>query len=96
MKKPAVYILANKKNGTLYIGITSNLIKRIYEHKNHVIEGFTTRYNCTRLVFYEVHDTLEGAIMREKQIKAGSRNKKLKLIESMNLEWNDLYESILD
>lgn len=76
MKHPAVYILTNKKNGTLYVGVTSDLIKRVYEHKNHRIEGFTKKYNCTMLVFFENHNTLESAIMREKQIKAGSRIKK--------------------
>ncbi|BFD46450.1 MAG: GIY-YIG nuclease family protein [Rickettsia endosymbiont of Sergentomyia squamirostris] len=95
MKQPTVYIMTNKKNGTLYVGITSNLVKRVYEHKNSMIKGFTSRYNCILLVFYEILDTMNAAIVREKQIKAGSRAKKLQLIEIMNLGWHDLYENIV-
>jgi putative endonuclease len=94
-KEPAVYIIASKKNGTIYTGVTSNLPKRIYEHKQNLVEGFTKKYGCKILVFYEGHETMESAILREKQIKAGSRKKKLKLIEDMNFEWRDLYEEIL-
>jgi predicted GIY-YIG superfamily endonuclease len=96
MKKfPAVYIMANKKNGTLYTGVTSNLIQRIYQHKNELIEGFTQRYNCKYLVYYELYQDMMNAIAREKQIKAGSRKKKIMLIESINSEWLDLYSSLL-
>ncbi|WP_425362233.1 GIY-YIG nuclease family protein [Candidatus Tisiphia endosymbiont of Mystacides longicornis] len=95
MKQPAVYIMANKKNGTLYTGVTSNLIKRVYEHKHGIIAGFTSKYKCNDLVFYEVLETMDTAIAREKQIKAGSRAKKIKLITIMNPEWRDLYEDIV-
>ena len=86
-----VYIMASKRNGTLYIGITSNLIKRVYEHKNNFIAGFTKKYNCHTLVYYELHNESYVAIAREKQIKGWLRIKKLKLIENMNPNWNDLY-----
>jgi putative endonuclease len=95
MKKPAVYIMANQKNGVLYTGVTSDLVKRVYEHKQSVIDGFTKKYQCKMLVFYEVHVTMEAAITREKQIKGGSRSKKLILINVTNPEWRDLYEEIL-
>jgi len=94
-KQPAVYILANQRNGTLYTGVTSNLIKRVWEHKSDLVEGFTRRYAVHMLVYYELADTMDAAITKEKQIKAGSRAKKLQLIESMNAEWKDLYDSIL-
>lgn len=94
-KQPAVYILTNKRNGTLYTGVTSDLKKRIYQHKNNITEGFTSKYGCNLLVFYELHQTMPAAITREKQIKGGSRNKKLALIEDQNPEWQDLYEDIL-
>jgi putative endonuclease len=90
MKQPAIYIMANKRNGTLYTGVTSNLEKRNYEHKNNLIPGFSSKYVCKILVYYEIHETMESAIFREKQLKSGSRNKKLKLIESSNPEWKDL------
>jgi predicted GIY-YIG superfamily endonuclease len=91
MKIPAVYIMASKQNGTLYTGVTSNLQKRIYEHKESILEGFTRQYDCSLLVFYEIHPTMESAITREKQIKAGSRKRKLELIERLNPGWRDLY-----
>lgn len=94
-KQPAVYILANRRNGTLYTGVTSNLVKRLWEHKSDLVEGFTRRYAVHMLVYYELAETMEAAIAREKQIKAGSRAKKIQLIEAMNIEWNDLYGSIL-
>ena len=94
MKQPAVYIMANKRNGTLYTGVTSNLIKRVYEHKHGLAEGFTKKYSCKLLVFYESCEAMEGAIMREKQIQAGSRKKKLQLIENINPDWRDLYDDI--
>jgi putative endonuclease len=95
MKQPIVYIITNKKNGTLYTGVTSNLVQRIYQHKENLLEGFTKKYNCKMLVFYEVHENMESAILREKQIKAGSRQKKIKLIEDVNPEWSDLYNQII-
>ncbi|WP_341793364.1 MULTISPECIES: GIY-YIG nuclease family protein [unclassified Rickettsia] len=95
MKQPVVYIIANKRNGTLYTGVTSNLIKRIYEHKNGLLEGFSKKYNCKILVFYELHDSMESAITREKQIKAGSRKRKMEFIEQLNSEWRDLYEEVI-
>ena len=92
-KQPAIYITANKKNGTLYTGVTSDLPKRIYEHKS-ATGGFTAKYDCKLLVYYELFDDMENALAREKQIKGGSRTKKIALIESMNLDWRDLYETI--
>jgi putative endonuclease len=94
MKQPAVYIMASRRNGTLYTGVTSDLPKRVWQHKNGTV-GFTSRYGCKILVWYEVGGDMEWAILREKQIKAGSRNKKLGLIETLNPEWRDLYESIV-
>jgi putative endonuclease len=95
MKNPAVYIMANKRNGTLYTGVTSNLIQRAYQHKQGLFEGFSKKYNCKLLVFYEIHSTMESAILREKQIKSGSRKKKLYLIETMNSQWLDIYLDIV-
>lgn len=91
MRQPAVYIMANKRNGTLYVGVTSNLIKRVYEHKEGLLDGFTKRYGCTLLVYYESHETMESAILREKQIKGGSRQRKFRLIAKLNSLWKDLY-----
>ena len=95
MKRPAIYILTNKKNGTLYTGVTSDLPKRIYEHKNEITKGFSSKYNCKTLVYYELLDDMESAITREKQLKGGSRKKKTALIENLNPDWKDLYEDIL-
>ena len=94
-KNGYVYILTNKNNTTLYIGVTSNLAKRIYEHKNKLIDGFTQKYNLTKLVYYEIFDDITQAIAREKQIKGGSRKKKEELINSMNELWIDLYDTII-
>jgi putative endonuclease len=94
MKNFYVYILCSKRNGTLYTGVTSNLVKRVYEHKNNLADGFTKKYNVHLLIWYEVHQTAESAIIREKQIKAWKRSWKLRLIEEHNPEWNDLYEDI--
>ena len=94
-KQPAVYILASKRNGTLYIGVTSNLVKRIWEHRNNIVEGFTQKYGVHQLVWYELHGTMESAIMREKRLKEWKRAWKLKLIEEKNPEWRDLYETIV-
>jgi putative endonuclease len=86
--------MANRRNGTLYTGVTSNLPKRVYEHREGLAKGFTKKYNCKLLVWYELHDTMLGAITREKQIKAGSRAAKLALIEALNPHWNDLFETL--
>jgi putative endonuclease len=86
--------MTNKNNTVLYTGITNNLKRRVYEHKEKVVHGFTKKYNVTKLVFYEVLYDPENAILREKQIKGGSRQKKIHLIESVNKEWKDLYEKI--
>ena len=94
-KQPAVYILASKRNGTLYIGVTSDLGKRIWEHKNNIVEGFTKRCNVHRLVWYELHNSMESAITREKRLKDWKRQWKLELIESSNPKWEDLYHGIL-
>jgi putative endonuclease len=94
-KQPAVYILASGRNGTLYVGVTSDLQKRTWEHKNDLIEGFTKRYSVHRLVYYELHDEMVSAIKREKQIKKWQRDWKLKLIEGENPDWDDLWEKIL-
>ena len=91
---PAIYILTNKSNTVLYTGVTSNLVKRIWEHRNKTIDGFTKKYNVDKLVYYETFDRMEIAIVREKQIKAGSRKKKIELTEKLNPEWKDLYEEI--
>lgn len=89
------YILFNKRNGTLYIGVTSNLVKRVYEHKNKLVDGFTKKYNIDKLGYYEIFDDIEEAIIREKKLKGASRKKKLELIEMNNLEWLDLYDEII-
>ena len=94
-KRPAVYILASKRNCTLYIGVTSNLIKRIWEHKNNMVKGFTKRYNVHKLVWYELHESMESAIIREKRLKDWKRKWKLELIEKNNPDWKDLYRSIV-
>lgn len=96
MKKwnPAIYIMTNRRNGTIYTGVTSNLSARVYQHKQGLQAGFTKQYGCTQLVYYEFHADMIAAIAREKQIKAGSRKKKLALIESMNPGWLDLFETL--
>jgi len=94
-KQPAVYILASKRNGTLYIGVTSNLQKRAWEHKNNLVEGFTKRYGVHRLVYYELHIDMAAAITREKQMKKWNRAWKLQLIERQNPDWRDLWEGII-
>jgi len=90
-----IYFLTNKHNTVIYVGFTSNLIRRIWEHKNHVVKGFTDKYNTDKLVYYEVFEDRDSALAREKQIKAGSRQKKTDLINKTNPEWRDLYDSIL-
>jgi putative endonuclease len=89
-----VYIITNKNNTVLYTGVTSNLIKRIHEHKNKLADGFSKRYNLEKLVYYEIFDDSYNAIAREKQIKAGRRAKKIELIDSFNSSWSDLYASL--
>mgnify|MGYP001589850683 CR=1 FL=1 len=95
MKSYFVYILTSHRNGSLYIGVTSNLIKRVYEHKNNLVKGFTERYQIHRLVYYEQTSEVESAIKREKQLKAWKRRWKLELIENFNPDWQDLYSSII-
>ena len=95
MKSSYVYIMTNKKDGTLYVGVTSDLIKRVYEHKNGLCDGFTKKYGLKTLVYYEVCEEITAAIAREKQLKAGSRKRKVDLIESMNSNWLDLYPELL-
>jgi len=90
-----VYILASKKNGTLYIGVTSNLIKRVYEHKNNLINGFTKKYNVHNLVYYETTEDINSAIRREKQLKKWKRKWRIELIEKINPKWRDLYFDLL-
>lgn len=94
-KHSYVYILTNVTNRVLYVGVTSNLVKRIYEHKQKLVKGFTYKYNLDKLVYYEVFEDINEAIEREKQIKGGSRGKKLKLIEKTNPLFEDLYKSII-
>ncbi|MFT7879946.1 MAG: GIY-YIG nuclease family protein [Sulfurimonas sp.] len=90
-----IYILTNKKDGTLYIGVTSELAKRVHEHKTKVVSGFSKQYNLDKLVYYEILDSIEEAIKREKQLKNWHRQWKVELIENKNPEWNDLYESVV-
>jgi putative endonuclease len=90
-----VYIMASKRNGTLYIGVTNNLIKRVYEHKNNLVEGFTKKYNIHQLVYYEQTEDAMSAIEREKRLKAWKRQWKLNLIEQVNPEWKDLYNGLI-
>ena len=92
MKAPCVYILANKPNGTLYIGVTSNLVQRVWQHKNDLVEGFTKRYGVHRLVWYEAHESMESAITREKMLKRWKRAWKIRLIQEANPKWSDLYD----
>lgn len=94
-KQYYVYIICNKRNGTLYTGITSNLIKRIWQHKNGLVEGFSKRYSIKLLVYFEAHNDVEEAIFREKRIKKWNRKWKLNLIEKNNPNWDDLYQSLI-
>ena len=93
-KQPAVYILASKRYGTLYTGVTSNLIQRVWQHKQDLVQGFTQKYRVHRLVYFEQHATMEAAIMREKQIKKWNRAWKINLIEQENPDWLDLWDAI--
>jgi len=93
-KNFAVYIMASKKNGTLYVGVTSNLPKRVWEHKNKAVEGFTKKYDISRLVYYELHENAESAIKREKRIKEWPRQWKINIIVKNNPVWDDLYNEV--
>jgi putative endonuclease len=93
-KQPCVYLLASGRNGTLYVGVTSNLIQRVYQHRNNQIDGFTKRYHVHDLMWYEVHECMESAILREKQIKKWQRMAKIGLIEQRNREWQDLWSEL--
>ncbi|MFS0772160.1 GIY-YIG nuclease family protein [Sphingomonas sp. 1P08PE] len=95
MSKPGyVYIMASRLNGTIYIGVTSDLPVRVYQHRNGLIDGFTKKYDCKLLVWYEVHDALDDARLRERQLKKWNRDWKLRLIETKNPDWLDLYQSL--
>jgi len=91
MREPAIYIMANRRNGALYTGVTSNLSRRVYQHREGLTPGFTKRDGCKWLVYYERCEDMDSAIAREKPLKAGSRNSKLALIEAFNPDWRDLY-----
>ena len=95
MKQPSVYILASRRNGTLYLGVTSDLISRIWQHKNEEADGFTKEHAVHSLVYFELHDDMENAILREKQLKKWNRAWKIRLIEEQNPPWKDLYPSII-
>ena len=93
-KQPAIYFMTNRPHGTLYTGVTSDLPQRVWQHKNGITKGFCGKYNLTRLVYFELFEDMYEAISREKQIKAGSRRKKIALIESINKDWRDLFEEL--
>ncbi|MGL4835406.1 MAG: GIY-YIG nuclease family protein [Shewanella sp.] len=95
MKQPVTYILTSKPNGTLYIGVTSNLITRIWQHKNHITEGFTKKYGLTTLVYFELHGCIQGAILREKQLKKWRRKWNVELIDKDHPEWRELYFELI-
>ena len=95
MQQPTVYIMASERNGTLYIGVTSDLIQRVWDHKTGAVDGFTDRYAVRMLVYFELHNEMINAITREKQIKKWNREWKLRLIEEINPDWNDLYRTIV-
>ncbi len=94
-KNAYVYIMTNKRNTVLYIGVTNNLIKRVYEHKKGFVDGFTKRYRCHKLIYYEIFDSIEEAIRKEKYLKGKKRDYKINLINKMNPEWNDLFNMII-
>ena len=94
MRQPCVYIVASQRNGTIYTGVTSNLVQRVWQHKNNFIKGFSSRYDTHTLVWYEIHETMESAFTREKRLKNWKRDWKLKLIERGNPQWEDLYPEI--
>jgi putative endonuclease len=94
MKQPCIYIMANRRRGTLYTGVTANLPRRAFEHREGRLKGFSQKYGCKILVWYELHESMIEAITREKQIKAGNRPNKLALIEGLNPAWKDLYDTL--
>lgn len=94
-KNGYVYIMASRRNGTLYLGVTSDLVKRAYEHREGVMDGFTKRHGCKLLVWFEMHDRIDDAILREKQMKEWRRGWKLRMIEAENPDWNDLFPSLI-
>ncbi len=95
MKQPCVYLLSSSRNGTLYLGVTSNVVGRVWQHREHLVEGFSDRYEVTRLVWYEMHETMDSAITREKALKKWERAWKVRLIEEGNPYWNDLWSEIV-
>ena len=95
MKTPCVYILANNPKGTLYIGVTSNLVQRVWQHKNDLVEGFSKKYGVHKLVWYEIHESMESAIAREKALKKWNRAWKIELIEKTNPQWADVYDEVI-
>ena len=95
MKLPCVYILSNNPKGTLYIGVNSNLVQRVWQHRNNLVEGFASRYRLHRLVWYEVHETMKSAIASEKALKKWNRAWKIELIEKTNPTWKDLYDEVI-
>jgi len=94
-RQPCVYMLTNQRNGTLYVGVTSNLPKRVWQHKNKIVKGFTEKYGLDKLIWFEMHETMESAILREKAVKFWKRKWKLEAIESSNPDWRDLYDDIV-
>lgn len=95
-RTPCVYLMASRRNGTLYLGVTSNLVRRVHQHRESALAGFTKRHRCKVLVWFEVHGSMESAITREQQLKGGSRDRKLALIEAQNPHWNDLYPRLIE
>jgi putative endonuclease len=93
-RQPCAYILASDRNGTLYLGVTSDLVKRIWQHREHVVEGFSDRYGVDRLVWHEQHETMESAILREKQLKKWRRAWSIELVEQQNPYWQDLWDQV--
>ena len=93
-KQPCVYLLASRRNGTLYVGVTSNLIQRVYQHREELVDGFTKHYHIHDLVYFEMHNNMESAILREKQLKKWTRRAKIELIEQHNQEWRDLWAEL--
>jgi predicted GIY-YIG superfamily endonuclease len=94
MKQPAAYIMANRRNGTIYVGVTSDLPQRAFQHREGLVPGFTSGYGCKMLVWFDVYDDMPNAMAREKQVKGGSRRDKLALIEKTNPEWRDLFDDL--
>ena len=96
MKQPCIYIITNRHNTTLYIGVTSNLVQRIYQHKNKLVKGFSARYNLNKLVYFEQFEDMDNAIIREKRLKLWKREWKNRLINEINPSWRDLYSDLLE